>query len=326
MKSIKNMLKSLFNTGFCVIIGLILVGGCNTTVSETTYPLPKPADWSRAEYWYQDSSPVDENKVDVFYVTSTDVVSSTNADGTKSPLALLTAAECKAMKEEMRWFRQNIYTAEFNYFAPFYHQVTFEALGNPRGGRCALWDEAAQEVCEAFDYYITHKNRNRRFILVGFSQGASILRAILKHITDEQYARCVAAYAIGFQVTAEDLASPHIRAATNATDQGVIVSFNSVMYPAGEWKLLSGDAACSINPVNWRTDSTPAKFDYDGQSLTATLNPTNHLLVVDGFTPKKTAFSDYFPAGNLHVYDRTLYIKFLKENAILRAYRQEIER
>jgi len=299
-----------------VLVGLAFFVGCVTD----PYPLAKPADWSRPEYWYQDARPTDEKLVDVFYVASTDVLSSKDPDGCPVPLASLTRGECDALRAEMAWFRKHIYTDEFNFFSPMYHQVTFEALGNPVGGRNALWDAAADEVCEAFDRYMAAENRGRRFILAGFSQGASILRAILKHMTDEQYSRLIAAYSIGFQVTAEDLASPHVRAARGADDLGVVISFNSVAKPEGRMDLLCDRSACSINPVNWRTDSTPAEFEYGGTTLTATLDVTNHLVVVKGFDPPKTAFSHLFPEGNLHTYERLLYGRQLRANALLRAY------
>lgn len=294
----------------------IVLCGCVTE----KYPLAMPSDWSIDEHWYQDNIPACEDKVDVFYVAATDIISSTTPDGKKSPLAVLTREECDTIAAECDWFRKNIFTQEFNFYAPIYHQVTFESLGQPRGGRNELWDAAADDVCKAFDTYMASHNGGRRFILAGFSQGASILRALLKHMTDEQYSRCVAAYAIGFQLTEDDLKSPHIRPAKGAADQGVVISFNSVSKLTGALPLLSGDAVCSINPVNWRTDSEPAVFEYKGQKLTASLDTDKHLVIVKGFPESKTAFSGFFPEGNLHVYDRVMYIKPIHDNAVLRAY------
>ena len=298
------------------LVCALLIGGCATS----PYPLPTPADWDRAEFWYQDPRGVDAELVDVFYVASTDVLASIDPAGKHSPLARLTRAECDMLKQEMDWFRQNIYTREFNFFAPMYHQVTFEALGEPRGGRAPLWDCAAAEVCTAFDHYMKYRNQGRPFILAGFSQGASILRAILKHMTDEQYSRCVAAYAIGFQVTADDLKSPHIRPAQGEDDRGVIVSFNSVSELSGRLAVLCADAACAINPVNWRTDSTPAEFTYADIPVTATLDPDAHVVVVEGFPAVPTPYSHLFPKGNLHTYESVMYAKHLRKNALLRAY------
>lgn len=73
-------------------------------------------------------------------------------------------------------------------------------------------------------------------------------------------------------------------------------------------------------PECWYQDERPAEFEYGGQTLTATLDVTNHLVVVQGFTPPKTAFSHLFPDGNLHTYERLLYSRQLHDNAVLRAY------
>lgn len=298
-----------------VFLALLILGG-RTWAFEC---LPRPADWRNPTHWLKDVTGTETNRIDVFYVASTDVLSSQDADGNDSPLAVLTPSECQVLRDECAWFRKAIFTSEFNYFAPIYHQVTFSHLGSPRGGRDALWDEAAAEVCSAFDWYMTHENGGRRFILAGFSQGASILRAILKHMTDEQYSRMVVAYAIGFQVTKDDLQHRHIHAATGPDDLGVIVSFNSVSSLEGRWDILTGDAACSINPANWRTDSTPATFPLDGETVTAVLDPTNHVILVSGCTTKKTPYSHLFPKDNLHTYDRTLYARQIRDNAIRRS-------
>lgn len=287
--------------------------------AEAFKALPRPSDWSNEAHWFKEVSGEAPDMVDVFYVVSTDVLSSQDADGNDSPLAMLTPDECRLMHGESAWFRKAIFTKEFNFYSPIYHQVTFAHLGNPRGGHNELWDEAANEVCGAFDWYMKHKNNGRRFILAGFSQGASILRAILKHMTDEQYSRMIVAYSIGFQVTAEDLLSPHVRAAKDELDLGVVVSFNSVTSLEGRWDLISGDAACSINPANWRTDATSAEFELDGDMISAKLDPTNHVLLVSGLILRKTPYSHLFPEGNLHVYDRTLYARQIRDNALKRA-------
>ena len=323
MKKGKTRTRLTWCAAFAVLAGLaICLAGCGTiSPSQTTWDgLPIPADWHNDTHWFHDAAVIDESKVDVFYVASTDVLTSWDRDGKETSLAALTGSERQALLDECAWFRSNIYTSEFNFFAPIYHQVTFDALGNPRGGRSPLWDAAADEVCVAFDHYMANWNGGRRFVLAGFSQGASILRAILKHMTKEQYARCVAAYAIGFQVTADDLRHPQVRPAEGPDDQGVIVSFNSVANLDGRWALVSGDAACSINPANWRTDGTPASFELNGETVTATLDVTNHVILVSGFTEHGTAYSHLFPKGNLHTYDRTLYARQLRENALRRSY------
>jgi hypothetical protein len=52
---------------------------------------------------------------------------------------------------------------------------------------------------------------------------------LLKHMTDEQYNRMVAAYAIGYRITEEDCKNKHICPAKGETETGVTISFNSAL-------------------------------------------------------------------------------------------------
>ena len=68
----------------------------------------------------------------------------------------------------------------------------------------------------------------------------------------------VGAYLIGWRVTPEDLAKyPFLKMAQNAGDTGVIVSFNSEAEGV-QTSLIVPDKTIGINPLNWKTDSTPA--------------------------------------------------------------------
>ena len=61
-------------------------------------------------------------------------------------------------------------------------------------------------------------------------------------------------------MTAEDLeAYPHLKMAQGEDDTGVIVSFNSEAEGITESLVVPADTqALGINPLNWKTDSTPA--------------------------------------------------------------------
>ena len=103
------------------------------------------------------------------------------------------------------------------------------------------------------------------FVIAGHSQGAAILRMVLKDYFKahpEYYERMVAAYAIGFSVTKEYLESnPHLKFATGEDDTGVIISWNAegprnVEENAANALVLPD--AISINPLNWKLDETYA--------------------------------------------------------------------
>ena len=78
----------------------------------------------------------------------------------------------------------------------------------------------------------------------------------------EHYKRMVAAYAIGYSITKEDLeAEPHLKFATGETDTGVIISWhaegpkNVEANAPNPARLPNGIA---INPLNWKRDETYA--------------------------------------------------------------------
>ena len=73
----------------------------------------------------------------------------------------------------------------------------------------------------------------------------------------------IAAYCLGDSLTKQYLEeNPHVKAAQTADDLGVVVSWNTEG-PAnkGHSSLVVAPGAISINPLNWRTDDTPASAD-----------------------------------------------------------------
>jgi hypothetical protein len=89
-------------------------------------------------------------------------------------------------------------------FAPIYRQVTLTALraaaiGNPIRVDRAL---AYNDVLDAWNYYLAHENQGRGVILIGHSQGASVLANLIKQEIDGKpvEARIISAMLIGSNV------------------------------------------------------------------------------------------------------------------------------
>ena len=115
---------------------------------------------------------------------------------------------------------------------------------------------------------------NIPFIIAGHSQGSAILRLVLRDYFKEHpeyYKRMVAAYAIGYSITKDDLeANPHMKFATGETDTGVIISWHAegpknVEVNAGNAAMLPNGVA--INPLNWKRDETYAPASMNLGSL-----------------------------------------------------------
>lgn len=276
---------------------------------------------SQADRWYihmQDSA-----ETDIFYVCSTETSDWINAKGDTMHFADMNRPEDQAaLFGEMHGVDSLICPETCNFYAPYYNQATIEGLLRDTclfRSRCA---KATEEVKDAFAYYMRHFNHGRRFVLIGYSQGAYAVVELLKELKPEQADRMVAAYVIGYQVTKEDLSYPSIRAAQSATDTGVTVCYNSVASVDAEVSILSSSTAIGINPVNWQTDATPATYIYDfggaNDTLTATLDTLTHLTIIRGYK----GFCPQVPfcgrEGNYHCLEIPLYYRSLKENIALR--------
>lgn len=232
---------------------------------------------------------------------------------------------------------RGIYEETARMYAPYYRQMTFPAYSLSEEEMAPYLEIAYRDVADAFEYYMENLNEGRPLILAGFSQGSQLLLMLLKEYFDEPaYAdRLVAAYCIGWRVTEEDLAAyPHLAMAEGEGDTGVIVSFNCEAEGVEESIILAkGQKTLGINPLNWRTDSTPADkalnlgacfTNYAGEiteeisALTgAYLDPARGTLRVPDVAPSDYA-SSLFPDGVYHLYDYQFFFRNLQANVALR--------
>jgi hypothetical protein len=308
-------------------------------------------DWADSTLWYDGGrrlSQIDERQPDVFYLLPTCLFAWSDSTGKQHY-----NADPKNVEHRQAWLlsaelADTIFATKANLFLPYYRQATF---GTPDS---ATYEEAhrlaVKDAVEAFTYYIKHLNKGRKFILAGFSQGGNLVTEVLKSMDDETYRRLIAAYVVGFSVTAEDtLVQPghslaHVKLAKDAASQGVTVNFMSVTTPEATSDILGkGNIGC-INPVSWTTGPTPAvllkagdepqkdddRFPYgtavvakDSKTdVTVSVDTLHHLLTVSGLDVPHYWFAglkDIFPEGNLHLQELFFYGDCLRENVLLRS-------
>lgn len=265
----------------------------------------------------------DTASTDIFYVCSTETDDWINEQGDTMHFADMTKPEHRAaLYGEMRGVDSLVCPDICNFYAPYYNQATIEGLLRDTSECRARCAQAAEEIVQAFDWYMQHDNNGRPFVLMGYSQGGYAVVELLKHLTAEQASRMVAAYVIGYQVTGQDLQYPSIRAAQGATDIGVTICYNSVASVEAEIPVLSGNTTIGINPVNWCTDATPATyvFDFGGacDTLTATLDTLTHLTIIEGYNGRCPVLPFVGKQGNYHGLEIPLYYRSLRENIALR--------
>ena len=230
-----------------------------------------------------------------------------------------------------------IYSDQAAIFAPFYQQATLAVYGFSLQKARPCMDLAYADVKAAFLHYLANSTSNRPLILAGFSQGSEMILRLLKEYFHQPTLqnRLIAAYAIGWRITPNELRQfPHLRMAQHAKDTGVIISFNSES-PRIQSSLFAGpnQKTCSINPLNWKTDSTPANStlnrgacftDYQGRIVKEIPHLTGAQIDPNRGTLKILDIheEDYpailFENGIYHLYDYQFFYRNLQHNVQLR--------
>ncbi|MDR0409428.1 MAG: DUF3089 domain-containing protein [Spirochaetaceae bacterium] len=274
-------------------------------------------------------------EVDVFFLYPT----SWRAAPTQYPIS---AVENTDMRQGALYYlktRASAFETAGNIYAPFYRQldasfVIAQKLIDGVGlfGGVPLTDAAA-----AFDYYITHYNKGKPFILAGHSQGALVLAGLLAvHLRDRPdiYERMIAAYFIGIPIPeAFYLMFPHIKPAKSADDLGVVISYNTNSPVVDGKDPFANPKNVLINPITWVTDDSYAPNESskggiivndDGTFVNAPrlsdakIDKTTGT-IVSGVDREKfsspAASRAYFPLGILHENDIPLYYYDLRANA-----------
>ena len=313
---------------FSLLLPLLALLSSACTSGPTNVPVAEAVSpWAADSLWLRAQPVGGDTAVDVFYLVSTEVMTAHTPSGEKAYTAQLTPADRSAIGEEMDYMARTLAGSDLNFFSPYYHQFTFEALGLPGERFDSVYRQVSAEVCEAFDYYMAHQNGGRRFVLAGFSQGALLTLDVLRHLTDEEQSRLVAAYVMGYRLSATDLSHPHIRAASDASTPGVTIAFNSVLDGSTPWLAVTAGSAACINPVNWHTDAEPATFRFEGREHTVRVDTLRHVLVVQtadvgpylAWNDNPAARSAGVPADCLHHWDILFYTAFLHDNIHERA-------
>jgi len=165
---------------------LLIVSACHPQQNITPPPAP---DYSQATYWYGQTEQVGKRPVDIFYVYPTLGNQPTDADGQPLLLSDITQQEQRQAALGNQRFNQEVYAAtDYNFYAPFLQNIDDADMKEQ------LRRVAAADIAEAFDYYMTHFNQGRPFILLGHSQGSSVLLQLLKnHINNKDFNQMVAA-------------------------------------------------------------------------------------------------------------------------------------
>ena len=237
---------------------------------------------------------------------------------------------------------RGLYEESARLYAPYYRQAAMKVYALEPSEREPWLALAYEDISAAFAWYLAHENEGRPIILAGFSQGADMCYRLLEeYFGDESlYDQLVAVYAIGWPCTEEMTAQyPQIVPATGEDDLGVVVSFDCEAPEVTETLITpAGVRALTINPLNWKTDGTPAdKSENLGACFTkysgeikreeaglcgCTIDESRGVVKVADVDP-----TDYppivpgMPEGAYHVYDYQFFFRNLQKNVAVRTAR-----
>ncbi|MBR1861453.1 MAG: DUF3089 domain-containing protein [Lachnospiraceae bacterium] len=234
---------------------------------------------------------------------------------------------------------RGIYEETTRMYAPYYRQAAMKVYGLERDKWNDYMSIAYRDVSDAFAYYLENENEGRPVVLAGFSQGADMcLRLAEEYFGDRKLnSQLVAIYAIGWPLTKEMCEKfPQLVPASGEDDTGVVISIDCEAPEVEETFIYpSGQKGLTINPLNWKTDSTPADkslnkgacfTDYSGgiTSETAMLcgcyidEERGVIKVTDIDAQDYLPFVPGLPEGAYHIYDYQFFFRNLQENVKVR--------
>ncbi len=318
LRALKIFMRRGLSQALCVLMLTCAIGchGDEAPISwEEMVYVPGAPDYTQPEMWHKINNDADGMGADVFYIPSTWEFDWYTSDDRICHYADPSREDHRAdMSIEIEGVSD--YMADGNnFYSPFYRHITLDSWAtlNEDTINRRYHDVAFEDVHNAFSYYLREHNAGRPFILAGFSQGGKSVVELLKIMDSDTRSRMVAAYVMGYKVTPEDIAShPYIKAAKESEDTGVVICYNSVSDVKYTKPIVAEPNEMCINPVNWRTDATPAVLN---DTITVTLNQKAKVLVVEGYDGSSLPnILDILNTGDYHGAEPWLYSECLRRN------------
>ena len=235
----------------------------------------------------------------------------------------------------------SVFNGAGDVWAPRYRQAAYGAfLLRSEDAKQAL-DLAYSDVSSAFDAFLKDAGTDRPIILAGHSQGALHLMRLLRNRKAQLKGRLVAAYVVGWPISAPaDLPAVGIPACASPDETGCLLSWMTFGDPPNpslilsDWqktKGLSGiarrqdDIVC-VNPISGTRNAAAAPSDNpgtlvpNGDFTTASLASgtvgarcDKGLLILSGDIPSLGPY--VLPGNNYHVYDYALFWSAVRRDA-----------
>lgn len=288
---------------------------------------PAPPNYAKAESWHEPHRRFANHSVDVFFVHPTTYIAgkSWNQDLTDATTNWRTSVLSLD-------YQASAFYSTCNAFMPKYRQAIFASFVDKKGNGKQALELAYQDVRTAFEYYWTHHNKGRPFVLAGHSQGSRHLKQLLVELMADSSRRrqLVAAYTIGWPIEYTHLSKMGMDVCSTATQTGCLISWNAQKTNAKGSMAASLnrlDPMVCVNPLSWGVDTTYCSPQHNrGALMTNWRRKEPELLLhfcgaqVQGsvlevpLASKGRRLITPIRKGNYHLYDYNLFYQNIKEN------------
>lgn len=199
------------------------------------------------EKWVSDSL----KTADVFYIYPTIYESGSTWNADLHNKALNKKIDSKPVQ-----YQASVFNESARVYVPRYRQSIIKAFYDKENGPKSL-AFAYDDVKRAFEYYLSHYNQGRPFIIASHSQGTYHARRLLQEMIDGQplSKNLVAAYVIGYAI--DTAMYKVLEPCRNEIETGCYItwaSFKKGFTPEGT--ALYGNVC--VNPLTWTCSSQPA--------------------------------------------------------------------
>lgn len=311
------------------ILSALLLSACSTMkVSYPQYTPPPAPDYSWEENWaalpfrqdYADLTPTasvtdqqSSAKVDVFFIHPTIL------DSRKVWNASMTDKELNHNVDMKTILNQaTIFNGSCRVYAPRYRQMTLKGFfTKDTASKAIALKVAYSDVKAAFEYYMKHYNQGRPFIIAAHSQGTVHGTWLVRELIDNQaiQKQLVAAYLVGFPMEQDKFKT--IPVCNTPTQTGCVAHWATYIEGSSPKDTVWYKNAVVTNPVNWKSDGTPAaanehlgivwkNYQYDNSKHLATSTYKN-VLNLQNPMPIKVR-------KNLHIGDYNLFWMNIRQN------------
>lgn len=296
---------------------------------------PSPADWLPDGFA---AEPIARTAA-TFYIHPT-----TYLDRDRWNAPLVTTGETAARTHLFVRSQASAFNGVSEVWAPRYRQAAFGAFLLTSADADKALDLAYRDVLAAFDAFLAAHPADKPIILAGHSQGSLHLLRLLADRRDALKGRLVAAYVVGWPVSAAaDLPATGLPACNAAEQVGCVLSWQSFKDPANPalimdaWngttglsgaKRKRGDMVCTNPLTGGAAPLAPPSANPGTLVPTADLSSAtvtqgivgaaceDGILIVDGAIPPMGPY--VLPGNNFHVYDYALFWGAIRADAARR--------